>query len=365
LAFKKRRHPMKKLTIKNVSIIVFALLLSPALAYAQAAPAKTAPPPIAQELVREGDFALKLEAALGLEKSADEAGAETRFGELGITPRNGWIADYPVTPDILGELHKTVGDAAETGKIPLQKDEALKRFDTVAAEQSLAIRPHTMETASELLPEEAMDYPDPTVINNYYSDEGPPVVTYYAPPPDYYYLYSWVPFPFWCSEFWFPGFFVLHDFHRSVFFGHRVGFISNHFNDVRAHRVFRVDPVARFNGRTFAGIGVANRRGFISTGVARSERRIFNGPRTWGGPGGRTTGSFQRGGMTAAPAWRGGRSVNPSYGGGRSNAPSFHGERPTAPSFHGNRSAAPSMRSGGGAAPSSHGGGFQGRGERR
>ena len=46
------------------------------------------------------------------------------------------------------------------------------------------------------------------------------MVTYYAPPPDYYYLYSWVPYPFWCDEFWFGGFFILNDFHRSVFFDH-------------------------------------------------------------------------------------------------------------------------------------------------
>ena len=356
---------MKKLSIINISMIFSALFLLPALAYAQPAPAKTAPPPIAQQLVREGDFALRLEAALGLEKSADETGAETRLGELGITPRNGWIADYPVTPDILAELEKAVGDAAEAGKIPLQKVEALKRLDSVAAEQSLAVKPHTVENTDETLPEEAVDYPDPTVINSYYYDEGPPVVTYYAPPPDYYYLYSWIPFPFWCSGFWFPGYFILHDFHRSVFFGHRVGFISNHFNDIRAHRVFRVDPVARFNGRTFAGIGAANRRGFISTGVRGSERRIFNGPRTWGGPGGRTTGSLRRGGMTTAPTWHSGRSVNPSYRGGRSTTPTFQGGRGAAPSSHGNRSAAPSMRGGGMSAPSSHGGGSSGRGGRR
>ena len=356
---------MNKISIKNISVIFLALLLLPVLVYAQSAPAKPAPPAIAQELVREGDFALKLEAALGLEKSADEVGAETRLGELGITPRNGWIADYPVTPDILGELQKTVGDAADAGKVPLQKDEALKRLDTIAAEQSLAVKPHTVANTDDTLPEEAVDYPDPAAINDYYYDEGPPVVTYYAPPPDYYYLYSWVPFPFWCSSFWFPGYFILHDFHRSVFFGHRVGFISNHFNDIRANRVFRVDPVARFNGRTFAGIGVANRRGFISTGVARSERRIFNGPRTWGGPGGRTSGSFRHGSMTGASSRHGGRSVNPSYRGGRATAPSFQGGRGAAPSFHGNRSAAPSTRGGGMSAPSSHGGGSSGRGGRR
>ena len=339
---------MKKLPGSKVGRIIIGLLLlfMPVLAHSQSDHASSTPPPIAQQMVREGDFAIKLESALGLGKSADEAGAETRLGELGITPRNGWIADYPVTPDIIGELQKAVGDAAEAGKIPLQKGEALKRFDTVVAEQSLAVKPHTMERTYEPLPEDAEQYPNPAGINDYYNDEGPPVVTYYSPPPDYYYLYAWIPYPFWWYDFWFPGYFILNDFHRSVYMGHRVAFISNHFNDVRANRVFRIDPVARFSGRTFAGIGVTNRRGFISTGVPRSERRIFNGTRTLGGPVSRAVGSSQR---TSRGA------VSSSYG-----------SRPGASSFHGNRGVSSSRGSGGmGGGHTSHGAGSHGVGGRR
>src|SRR5512136_950432 len=140
---------MIKLSIRRFSVILVTLLLIPTLVCAQPAPGKTVPPPIAQQLVREGDFALRLESALGLEKSADEAGAESRLGEVGILPRNGWIADYPVTPDILGELQKAVGEAADAGKITLSRNEALTRFDAVAADQSLAIRPHTVENTYE------------------------------------------------------------------------------------------------------------------------------------------------------------------------------------------------------------------------
>src|SRR6185369_2767208 len=104
-------------------------------------------------------------------------------------------------------------------------------------------------------------------------------------PPNYYYLYSWVPYPFWWTDFWFPGFFVLNDFHRPFHFHNRVFFVSNHFNDIGRNRVFRIDPVSRFNGRTFAGIGVSGRRGFVSTGVRRSDRNIFNAPRAQAAPG--------------------------------------------------------------------------------
>ena len=276
----------KPFTWKTVIILAgLCLLLVPAVSPAQPAPDQ-ALPPVAQELVREGDFAVRLHAALGLGTVQDETEAESALGRAGILPRNGWIADYPVTPDIIGELQKAVGDAATSGRIALDKNEALKRLDAAAAQQSLGIRPQTAvgagEAQGEIAPE---DYPNPTVISDYYESEGPPIVTYYAPPPDYYYLYGWIPYPFWCAGFWFPGYFILHDFHRSFHRHDGVFFVSNHFNDIRSHRVFRVDPVARFNGRTFAGIGVTNRRGFISTGVSRSQRTIFNAPRAQAAPG--------------------------------------------------------------------------------
>ncbi|HEY6838870.1 MAG TPA: hypothetical protein VI389_09020 [Geobacteraceae bacterium] len=328
-----KRLPAATMLISLATILIMSV---PANAHAQegepqAGPASPPSPPIAQQLVREGDFAIKLQTALGLGTSEDEVEAESTLGNAGIAPRNGWIADYPVTPDIVGELRKSVGDAAEAGTIDVDRDEALKKLDTVSSGFSLAVKPHVART-NEPPPEGTDKYPDSTVINNYYYDQGPPVVTYYAPPPDYYYLYSWVAYPFWCYGFWFPGFFILHDFHRTVFVGHRVAFVSNHFNDIRRHRVFRIDPVTRFNGRTFAGIGVSNRRGFISTGVPRGDRRIFNRSHRWGESGGRMTsppisrggrtfGQPPRGGRSFAPSPRGGRMYGTPSGGGRMGAP--------------------------------------------
>ena len=278
---------MKRASLSQAMNFLMGLLLLLVPALSQAQPETPADlPPISQALVREGDFAVTLHSAMGLGTVQDETEAESGLGKAGIMPRNGWIADYPVTPDIFGELQKAVGDAVANGKIAMGRDEALKRLDTVASETSLSIRPQTEAITGEA-PEQAApeDYPNPTLINNYYETEGPPIVTYYAPPPDYYYLYGWIPYPFWCAGFWFPGYFILHDFYRSFRSHNRVAFVSNHFNDIRSHRVFRVDPVARFSGRTFAGIGVTNRRGFISTGVSRSQRTIFNAPRAQASPG--------------------------------------------------------------------------------
>ena len=276
---------MKSLYLREARlfIVVLSLLFMPVMAQAQSDDPQGDSPPIAQQLTREGDFAVKLLSVLGLGTDEDEIVAENRLSDVGITPRNGWIADYPVTPDIIAELQKSVGDAAKAGKLSISRYEALDRFQKVTAELNMSIRPYASNQGNQQGPSSPREYPEQTEMENYYNEEGPPIVTYYAPPPDYFYLYSWVPFPFFWVDFWFPGFFILRDFHRVEFVGHRAVFISNHFNDFREHRVFRVDPVSRYHGRTYAGIGAshASHKGsFLSTGVPRSDRTIFNGSAT-------------------------------------------------------------------------------------
>ncbi|HXE97138.1 MAG TPA: hypothetical protein VN642_12065 [Dongiaceae bacterium] len=274
---------------------LFVLLLPPGILLAQADLPKSSPPPIGQPMVREGDFALKLMSELGIGTTDDEIEAETRLGDLGITPRNGWIADYPVTPDIMGELHKSVRDAATSGKISMNAEEASKRLTAVSSDLRLEIVPSAPVNTGKAYAPQAGNYPEKTVIEDYYTSEGPPVITYYTPPPGYYYLYSWVPYPFWGVGIWFPGFFILNDFHRVVHVRDRTVFVSNHFNDVRNHRMFRIDPVSRFRGRTYAGIGITRKHSFISTGVPRSERRIFNSPGMRMSPGFRPVAPSRRG----------------------------------------------------------------------
>jgi len=303
----------------------FILLIIPVAGQAQPEEVSVAPPPISQQLIREGTFALRLVPAFSLEATDDETEAESRLAEVGIMPRNGWIADYPVTPDIIAELQKSVSDAADAGKLAMNREDALKKFEEVKAGIGLSIKPHSDAAAYSCKPPKCDNYPDPAVINNYYTEQGPPVVTYYSPPPDYYYLYGWVPSPFWWYGFWFPGFFILNDFHRSVYIHDRPYFVSNHFNDIRRNRVYRIDPPERFRGRTYAGIGVTNRRNFISTGVPESGRVIFNGSR-------RTSPSTDR---AITPSGRGSRSFSAPGGGDFSSRPSTGGRRGDAPSRSG------------------------------
>ena len=314
---------MKKLQNIPVSLFVALILLMwmPAIAGAQ-----SGPPPVGGPLVREGDFAVRLLYALNLGATDDEIEAETRLGDVGIIPRNGWIADYPVTPDILGELQRSVVDAASSRKIPLSRGEALNRVNAVNDEFELSASPYIAgQTYAPEPPAEG--YATPEDINNYYAEEGAPVYSYYTPPQDYYYLYVWVPYPFWCRGFWFPGFFVLHDFHRHFVVHNRVVFVSNHFNDVKSNRVFRVDPRMRFSGKTYAGIGAPRSPNFIATGVPKSDRDVFNAPRARMAPG-MVSPPWGVPGTKSAPPWGTPGAVSPAPRSGEKVAPSPHTVNP-------------------------------------
>jgi hypothetical protein len=255
-----------------------AFVLTAAFAGAQTGRSSTNPP-LSQPLVREGDFATTLADSLGLGTAANETDAESALSAAGIAPRNGWIADYPVTPDIVGELQAAVSEAADSGTLAMGKDEALAAFQDVVNRYNLNVRTDT--SGGEAGDTSGTEYPDSNAVNSYYSEEGPPVVTYYAPPPDYAYLYTWVPYPFWWWNIWFPGFFVLVDFdvnvhHYAHDHGRDHGHISNHFRDQRTGRMFRIDPTNRFRGGTLPASGGLRWSGPSARSGARA---IVNTPR--------------------------------------------------------------------------------------
>lgn len=304
---------MKRLFILAPAALCILVLITGNI-HAQSGQAAGEQPPVAQPLVREGDLAVKLVDALKLGTATSEAEAESLLGNAGITPRNGWIADYPVTPDVIGELTQSIGVAADSKSIKMEKGEALQAFQDVTAGVNLAVSGGTPGQTSQPGPSN-ITTPDNTVLNGYYDDQGPPTVTYYPPPPDYAYLYTWVPYPFWGWDIWFPGFYIQADFYRVVHVHGRVEVISNHFVDHRTNRVVRIDPLRRFNGRTFAGIGAPHdARRFISPGVRGGNETIFKGSRDRAMAGGK---------RTYPPPSHGGREGHQPSGGNR--APS--GER--------------------------------------
>jgi len=169
---------MKKLLIIMMSL---ALLMMPLAVYPQSGQKSAGAPPVSQTLVPEGQLALKLAPALKLGTPNNEAQAEDLLTSAGIAPKNGWIADYPVTPNIIGELQSSVTTAADAKKLPIGKDEALKAFQGLTTQFSLAVSPGS-EQYAESQPPTSSEYVQPEEINDYYYDEGPPVVTYYPPP---------------------------------------------------------------------------------------------------------------------------------------------------------------------------------------
>ena len=335
----------EKRTLLIISLIA-AWVLLPIAAYGQeetsGPPAAPLPdsmsvrnPPVEQPLVPEGVFAVQLVEALKMGQTQDEAQAENMLSAVGIEPKNGWIAGYPVTPAVIGEIEKGVATAADAGKLGMGKEPALKAVGNLKAQLGLSVTPGaTLPSASQTAPsggtpntiiykyidkngvvhftdryetipqeyrdriemirevvqpqpsvgpaneeagEQANNYtatPPPEVINNYYYNDGPPVVTYYAPPEPYYYLYSWVPYPFWCSRFFFPGFFILNDFHRHVFFHNHPFVVTNHVANAVGNRVFVVDPVSRTLGGSRVANRLASQQVFRSPAVQSNARTI-------------------------------------------------------------------------------------------
>lgn len=225
-----------------------------------------ADPPIAQILVREGDFAMELARELRLGAPRTEIEAESFLSAVGIAPYNGWMADYPVTPLVLGALETSIVTAVASGKLSMSRSDALGALSRVCSSVGLPIR--TAEDSPAETPADPDQYVGEDAVSSYYYDEGPPVISYYAPPWDYYYLYDWIPYPFWYSGLFFPGFFILGDFdlvvhhhhyHRPHHHHRFRDRDRNHYKRVTNHRfdrdgrLFRVDPRS-VNRRTIATV---------------------------------------------------------------------------------------------------------------
>jgi len=328
------------------TILIFLMVPMLAVSQSRVPFPRGAPPPVAAPLVREGDFAMKLVETLKLGTVEDEAEAESILGQSGIAPRNGWISDYPVTPDVIKELEMALTEAAVARRLPMTKEEALKALRTAAVEVELPIIADVPGGSPEGAP--PSQYADPSELDNYYNSEGPPVVTYYPPPPDYTYLYAWVPSPFYCSGFFFSGFFILHDFHKVVIVKKRPVVVTNHVFDRKSKRLLVVDPERRATGRFFRAEDRRERNRAISDG-GKGGRAIFERSRERA-----SSGSDERRFAPSEPGRSGGSTERRSSSeqGGKSMGDSRmrNESRPSGPSF-GDRGSSREFRSGG-----SHGG---------
>jgi len=183
---------MKKLIV--ASAIVFLFLIS-VISYGQPEQNVQKAPPVSPGLVREGNFAIRLVEVLGLGTAKNEAEAENRLAAVGISPKNGWIADYPLTPDIIGELRGAIDAALDSGKLAMNKHEALLAVQVLIDSQWRQSATSGKEQAREYA-----DYP-PTVNEGYdpYYNPEPyysPYYPSYYPYPYYYGGYYPYPYPY-------------------------------------------------------------------------------------------------------------------------------------------------------------------------
>ena len=154
--------------------------------YYPSQPSRTGPSPTEQNLISEGSLAMKLAAALKMGEVKNEAEAESKLASVGIMPRNGWIADYPVTPKVVGELQNAIAAAADSGKLAMKKDEAIKALQDLVAD--IGGQPEGVEPSPEEQPP-----PEPYYYYPYYPYYYPYYPYYYPYPYPYFYYYR---FPF-------------------------------------------------------------------------------------------------------------------------------------------------------------------------
>jgi len=126
---------------------------------------------------------MKLAEALKIGEVKSEAEAESKLASVGIAPKNGWIADYPVTPDMIGELQNAIGEAANSNKIAMNKDEALKAFQGLNAD--IESQYAGVEPPHETAPPPSPPPPAPSAPGSATSPVPEVQFDVNAPPPEY------------------------------------------------------------------------------------------------------------------------------------------------------------------------------------
>ncbi|MGP8195140.1 MAG: hypothetical protein ACLQSW_05785, partial [Syntrophobacteraceae bacterium] len=290
---------MKRVLV--ILLVAAGLVLAPYAGSVNAQGSTSGRPPVEQPLVSEGEFAVELATALHLTSTHDEAAAENSLAAINIAPRNGWISDYPMTPDIIAEVSDSAARSASSGSLNISEADATRTVDSVSIAMDLPVKVagenYTYESSSGSSSDysssssseyqssyaaprpEYTDYVEPTDVDQYYDQYGPPVVSYYPPPWAYGYLYDWVPWPFWWGGFGFGGFFILGDFDGHFHHGdHGHGDHDHHFSNHVTHAngtVSRVNAVTRATGTGTRGsstLAGASRSSQTLAGASRSTQ---------------------------------------------------------------------------------------------
>ncbi|MGC9196773.1 MAG: hypothetical protein ACP5IL_15160 [Syntrophobacteraceae bacterium] len=301
-----------------IAFLAAVMALSVYLGAARAQEPSQAPAPVEQPLVSEGEFAIKLSAALNLGFTHDEVEAEDSLAKIDVSPQNGWISDYPMTPDIVEEIRQSALRSASAGKLLMSKTDAAQAVSDVSARFNLPL-------TSGGAPGESADSSgsnqsvSTSYLDSYYNDYGPPVVTYYAPPQEYGYLYGWVPYPFWWGGNYFGGYYILNDFdcregyynhgrHHRRYHGREGHRITNHATGANG-AVSRIDPLARAGiaGGTskFPGKSLPENRSTFHSARGQADARAIVNHSSKASPAGMAGGAYPAGARTETHGNRG------------------------------------------------------------
>jgi|GEM_PF-3378443 len=270
-------HVMKRL----LGVLLAAvMLLFPYVAYAEYETQARQASPIHPTLVHEGEFAIPLVEALEMGVVESEEEAVHRLIDADIEPTNGWIADYPMTPQIVGELATAIAAAAESNKMEMSREAALEAFNILVLEFGLSI-------PGDLGPEYAdgspvIDSPkcEYEAIKHYYDEYGPPVLTYCRPPYRYDSMYRWVPYDSWWYGYRYPGYYFLHSFHYTIRIGHhrhrnQQGHQHRPHNNIHHHKTpVKSDHPRRISKGLEHGKGAINKGHVPATRKADRKNRI-------------------------------------------------------------------------------------------
>ncbi len=325
-------YQMKRVLV--ILLVAAGLVLAPCAGSVNAQSSTSRRPPIEQPLVSEGEFAVELATALNLASSHDEAAAENSLAAINIAPRNGWISNYPMTPDIIAEVRQSTARSASSGSLSISEADAVRTVDSVSIAMKLPIKvageKYTDESSpgskyqssSAAPPPEVSEYETPADVEQYYDENGPPIVSYYPPPWEYDYLYAWVPWPFWWDEFGFGGYFILTDFNRH----HHHHWITNHVRNAdgtvsRVNAVTRATGTGTRNSSTLSGANRSTQGSRLGSSNAQGgARAIMNRQSELRNPVAATRN------MHSSESTGSGRTM--SQGGGVSGSPSFSGRTP-------------------------------------
>lgn len=232
--YKVRRIVDQKMTIQRLLVVLLAVcsIFLPLDAESDYSDSSSLAPP----LVREGEFAIQLVEVLGIGPATSEYEAGEILVEVGILPEEAWAPDDYITPEFIGALGDSIGEAADTGRIWMSRDEAMEALYSLLVEFGLPIPDEFSNRYVIGDPPYSDQYCDHRTVIRHYSRYSPPKITYCRPPYDYYDRYVWVPYGLWWYGHYYSGYYIFYHLHLAIHRHHHFHHNHEHHKHHKQHK---------------------------------------------------------------------------------------------------------------------------------